>query len=127
MLINAVSGWVTKILQQARIYKKQSSLMFLVYNGVKYNIVNTLTASERPESDSEANVKTGDQDMGAAYYEGYAFSLKFQDFLYPNTNYDSTDQWGIAFCLKGCPPLPFWCRNHRDETINFTETQREKS
>ena len=65
--------------------------------------------------------------MAAAYYAGDTFSLKFQDFRDPNKNSDATDQWGIAFSLKGCPPQPFWCTVHQDEMINFTETQRKKA
>ena len=59
--------------------------------------------------------------MAAAYYSGDAFSLKFQDFRDPNQNSDATDQWGIAFSLKGCPPRIFWSRIYRDEPHRNTE------
>ena len=32
-----------------------------------------------------------------------------------NQNSDATDQWGIAFSLKGCHPQPFWSRIHTEE------------
>ena len=51
------------------------------------------------------------EDMVAARLCGLyraTFSLKFQDFRDPNQNSDATDQWVIAFSLKGCLPQPFW-------------------